>query len=143
MLAKTMATITMCFAAAGILVTLALVVSGTFVSTMVEFFNSGVGLRLSAVFCLVFGISFLLAVPAVKFPLFFKIIGVISLLEAPLFLLVPMDFWAGYVNFWLVENLLVYRVIALPFGIGIWVFLIVAAYPRNKVNNSISSENET
>jgi hypothetical protein len=143
MLARTMAFFVLCLAAVSILITFALVVSDTFVSSMVDFFNSNTGLQLSAALCLVLGVSFLLAVPAVKFPLIFKIIGVVALIEAPLFLVVPMHFVSDYVNFWLVENLLVYRIVAVPFGIGPLVFLIVAAYPVKRVTHSESSENET
>ena len=135
MLARVMAMIILGYAAIGILICLAVAISTSFVSAMGEFFKSEVGIFSSAALCLLLGTAFLLAARVAKFQTFFKVLGVLSLLEAPLFLLVPLDFWARYIDFWLVDNLLLYRTIGIPIGIGMFAFVIVSALPGRNISN--------
>ena len=143
MLARISVFIVLGYAAIVIPLVLSIAISEAFVSAIRDFFRSDLGMPLSAAFCVILGMSFILAAPAVKFPLLFKIIGTISLIEVPLLLFVPLDLWIEYIDFWLVDNLAIYRIFSVPLGIGISVFLIVASLPGLKGTNSYISANET
>lgn len=143
MLARVMAIITLGYAVICILLVLTVLVSTSFAIAMADVFKSELAVLISFALSLLVGTAFLLAVPVVKFPLFFKIIGWFAVIEAPFILLIPEELITGYVDFWLIENLLVYRVIGVPLSIAALTFVIVAAIPKNKDSDTQASENET
>jgi len=134
MLARYMAMITLGYAVIAIFLVLTLLISTTFATAMAEFFKSDIGAPFSAALSLLLGVAFLLAAPEVKYPLFFKIVGGFSIVEAPFILLIPNVLVVGYVDFFLIDHLLVYRIIGIPISIALLAFVIVAALPAKKEN---------
>ena len=136
MLARNMAIAVLSYAVICILLALAVLVSNSFVAFFAEFFKSEMGIMLSAALALPIGIAFLLAAPVAKFPLFFKVVGWCAIIEAPIIFFMPNDFIRAYVDFVLVENLIVYRVIGVPVSIAILAFVILAALPERTGSGS-------
>lgn len=144
MLARIMAMITLGYAVICILLVLMVLVSTSFATGMADVFKSELGIQISFALSLLIGTAFLLAVPVVKFPLFFKVVGCFAIIEAPFILLIPNELIAGYVDFWFIENLLVYRIIGGPLSIAALTFVIVAAIPNTRVaTDTQASDSET
>lgn len=143
MLARNMTIAILAYAIICILIVLIILVSASFASSMAEFFGSENGIVFSAALAFLMGAAFLLAAPASKFPLFFKVIGWFAIIESPILLFIPNDVISAYIDFFLVENLFVYRIIGVPVTIAILVFVIVAALPERKNSDIKISDNET
>lgn len=79
---------------------------------------------------IVIGLVLLLSARATRYPRAFRIFGVLILLAGLALPLVPLDTWSSLINFWLVENLMVYRLVGGLFGMLFGAFLVYAAVPK-------------
>ncbi len=144
MLAKFMAMVVLVYAVLGILFAIAVAISPNFISSMSDFFGSESGRYLSVALNFIFGTVLLLAVPAVRLPLFFKIFGGYSLFAGLVTLLVSAEIWSDIIDFWLVENLMLYRTVGVFFGLVFMAFILYATYPQKAESpENIVSEDET
>ncbi len=88
------------------------------------------GLYVTAGINVVTGLLMVLAAPATRYPTGIRILGGLVLLAGLGLPFIPIDFWAGLIQWWLVENLALYRVAEGSAGILLGAFLIHASLPR-------------
>lgn len=144
MLAKIMAMIVLAYAVLGIFSSAAVAISPNFISSMRDFFGSETGRYLSVALNILVGAVFLLAAPATKFPLLFKVFGGYLLFQGLVTLLISGETWSGIFDFWLVENSILYRTVGVLFGIVFFAFILYAAFPRKaELFEKTVSEDET
>ena len=88
------------------------------------------GLLAWAAIDVVLGFALILAAPYSKYPKTLRIWGIGALTVGLTMPLVPLDFWAEYMQWWLVENPSAFRwgyaMAVMPFG----AFVVHAALPR-------------
>ena len=76
------------------------------------------------------GLLVVLAAPATRHPRGTRILGGWVLLAGLGLALIPVDLWAGLMQWWLVENLALYRVAEGSAGILLGAFFVHAALPE-------------
>ena len=109
------------------------VVASMFFAAMSEDFlsvldwTSEVGLYTSASIDLVVGLVLIRAAPSSRSRVGLNIIGAIALLGAVFYFLMPVDFWAAYFDWWLIEQRTLTRVMSILFGLPIGGFILFAA----------------
>jgi len=144
MLAKFMVIVVFVYAVLAILFTVGFAIYPSFMSSMSDFFGSESGRFLSVALSFIMGTVFLLAAPVVRFPLFFKILGGYALISGLGMLLISTEIWSNIIDFWLVENVMLYRTVGVFFGIVFWVFILYVTYPQKSESpENIVSEDET
>ncbi len=85
---------------------------------------------MGAVWNLGWGLLLLKAAPAFRFPAALRAWGAFSIVSALAIPLLPNDFWVGYVRWWTVEGVTLYRILASPLGILFGAFLVYGAQPK-------------
>ncbi len=88
---------------------------------------SQIGLHITVLLDLIFGIVFIWAAPSSRFPEGFNVLGSILLLGAVFYFLIPLDVWVNYLNWWLKEQLVLTRVLSGLFGIPFGVLVVLGA----------------
>ena len=73
------------------------------------------------------GLVLIWAAPSSRWPIAFKLIGGLSLLEAMLCLLMPVELWTRYLNWWMIEQRTITRVATILLGVPIGAFIIFSA----------------
>ena len=88
------------------------------------------GLNLAASMRVITGLVLMAVAPVTRYPKGLRIFGTLILLAGLVLFFVPLEFWAGLMRFWLVEQLPAYRVGAAIVGVLLGAFLIHASLPR-------------
>ncbi len=88
------------------------------------------GLNLAASMRVITGLVLMAAAPVTRYPKGLRIFGTLILLAGLVLFLVPLEFWAGLMQFWLIEQLPAYRVGAAMVGVPLGAFLTHASLPR-------------
>ncbi len=88
------------------------------------------GLLTGAAVDVVVGFALILAAPNSKYPKTLRILGILALTAGLTMPFVPLDFWAAYMQWWIVENASAFRwgyaTAVTLFG----AFMVYAALPR-------------
>lgn len=95
-----------------------------------EFWGSRQGLLTAAAIRVVVGVALLLAASSSKYPRTFRVFGSIALLAGLIMPLTPLDFWAEYIHWWIVENTSVFRWTLATAGTLFGAFVVYGALPR-------------
>jgi len=112
-----------------VLLGLSLVVSPEwFVSA--AFWGSRQGLLTAAGIRVVVGVALLLAASASKYPKTFRVFGAIAVIAGLTMLFVPLDAWAEYMQWWIVENAAAFRWMLATAGTLFGAFVVYASLPR-------------
>jgi len=133
--AKFMARTAFLLGICGIPFVILIAVSSDFTISMAESFKSQRAIYFAALGNLAFGTILILAAPAVKFPLGFRILGIWSLLSAIVSPLLPLEFWISYIDWWVLENSTLYRIVSFPLGFAFCAFIIYASFPRREIDS--------
>lgn len=88
------------------------------------------GLHVAAGMRVVTGLVLLLSASATRYPKGLRIFGVLVLLAGLGLPFIPIDSWSSLIRWWLVENLVVYRLGGGLFGMLFGAFLVHAALPK-------------
>ena len=138
MIAKFATRIVLVYAAFGFLVSISMAVTPNLFLTITEFFRSPPGQYSSATLDLTMGAVFFASAPDAKYPMGFKFISVILVLAGILYLILPIESWAAYIDFWLADDLLLFRTLGAILGVVFCSFIIYAAIPRKRELNGNS-----
>ena len=88
--------------------------------------KSDAGLYTIAAFDLAIGSAFIWAAPSSRSPVGLYIFGAIALLGAIFYLLMPVEIVAPYLDWWLVEQLTLTRIMSIIFGLPVGAFILFA-----------------
>jgi hypothetical protein len=88
------------------------------------------GLYLSAGIRIVAGLVLLLSAAGTRYPTGLRIFGGLVLLAGLALPFVPLDFWAGFIHWWVIEGLAIFRFTAGIIGLLFGAFLIYSAQPN-------------
>ncbi len=88
------------------------------------------GLYVAAGMRVVTGLLLVLSASSTKYPRGLRIFGGVILLAGLGFPFIPIDFWAGLIHWWLVDNLVMYRVGGGIVGVLLGALLVHAALPE-------------
>ncbi|MDB4324785.1 hypothetical protein N9971_00410 [bacterium] len=92
------------------------------------------GVYVAAAMRIVTGLILLLSASATRYPKGLRIFGVLILLAGLGLLFIPVETWSGLIRWWLVENLVIYRVCGGFVGMLVGIFLVHAALPRRSAD---------
>ena len=88
--------------------------------------KSDAGLYTIAAIDLAVGSAFIWAAPSSRSPVGLYIFGAIALLGAIFYLLMPVEIVAPYLDWWLVEQLTLTRIMSIIFGLPVGAFILFA-----------------
>ena len=88
--------------------------------------KSDAGLYTIAAIDLAIGSAFIWAAPSSRSPVGLYIFGAIALLGAIFYLLMPVEIVAPYLDWWLVEQLTLTRIMSIIFGLPVGAFILFA-----------------
>ena len=88
------------------------------------------GLNVAAGMRVVTGLLLVLSASSTRYPKGLRIFGGLVLLAGLGLPFIPIDIWAGLIQWWLVENLVIYRVGGGVVGMLLGAFLVHAAQPE-------------
>ena len=94
------------------------------------------GLHVAAGMRVVTGLVLLLSASATRYPNGLRIFGVLILLAGLSLPFIPIDTWSGLIHWWLVENLVIYRLGGGVVGILLGSFLVHAALPKRSADDA-------
>ena len=88
------------------------------------------GLLAAATIRIVVGFALILAAPTSKYPKTLRIFGIIALTAGLTMPFVPLDSWAEYMRWWIVENTSAFRWVFATAATLFGTFIVYAALPK-------------
>ena len=89
--------------------------------------KSKAGLYAIAAIDLVIGLSLIWAAPSSRSPVALNIFGAMALLGAVFYFLAPVEFLAPYLDWWLIQQITLSRIMSVMFGLPLGAFILFAA----------------
>ena len=89
-------------------------------------FRSDAGLNTIAAIDLAIGSALIWAAPSSRSPVGLYFFGAIALLGAVFYLLTPVEIVAPYLDWWLVEQMTLARIMSIAFGLPLGAFILFA-----------------
>ena len=88
------------------------------------------GLLVAAAIRIVVGLVLVVAAPTSKYPKVFRVLGTIAFTAGLIMPFVPLDIWAEYMRWWIVENTSLFRWVMAMAATLFGAFIAYAALPR-------------
>ncbi len=128
----------------GMVVGLVYVFMGVSVAVAPEWFLSIVdwgsrqGLLTAAAMRVAVGVALLVAASASRYPTVFRVFGTIALIAGLIMPFVPLDAWAEYMRWWIVDNRSLFRWVFATAATLFGAFIAYASLPRRTATESMS-----